>query len=70
LSAWSTIDIHRVAYLREETVIFTEDNAMAYEVSMRFLIPCLTHKTPAKERQEVLERFKAGLYIAIVASKV
>ncbi len=43
---------------------------MAYEVSMRFLIPCLTHKTPVKERQEVLERFKAGLYIAIVASKV
>jgi superfamily II DNA or RNA helicase len=58
------------AHPREKTVIFTEDNATAYEVSTRLLIPCLTHKTPVKERQEVLERFKAGLYIAIVASKV
>src|SRR5919197_185483 len=55
---------------REKMVIFTEDNATAYEVSTCFLIPCLTHKTRVKERQEVLERFKEGLYTAIVASKV
>ena len=58
------------AHPQERTVIFTEDNATAYEVSTRFLIPCLTHKTRIKERQEMLERFKAGLYMAIVASKV
>jgi superfamily II DNA or RNA helicase len=58
------------AHPRERTVIFTEDNATAYAVSTCFLIPCLTHKTKVKERQEVLERFKEGLYTAIVASKV
>ena len=52
------------------TVIFTEDNATAYEVSQRFLIPCLTHQTAVKERQEILDRFKAGTYAAITTSKV
>jgi superfamily II DNA or RNA helicase len=45
-------------------------HATAYEVSTRFLIACLTHKTKIKERQEILECFKSGLYTAIVASKV
>jgi superfamily II DNA or RNA helicase len=58
------------AHPRERTVIFTEDNATAYVISTRFLIPCLTHQTKVKERHEVLERFKEGLYTAIVASKV
>ncbi len=53
-----------------KTVIFTEDNATAYEVSQRFLIPCLTHQSAVKERKAVLERFKDGRYAAIVASNV
>ncbi|MCC8987138.1 MAG: DEAD/DEAH box helicase family protein [Candidatus Contendobacter sp.] len=53
-----------------KAVIFTEDNATAYEVSQRFLIPCLTHQTAVKERQTILERFKSGAYTAIVASNV
>lgn len=53
-----------------KTVIFTEDNATAYEVSQRFLIPCLTHQTVIKERQEILDRFKASAYTAIVTSNV
>lgn len=53
-----------------KTVIFTEDNATAYEVSQRFLIPCLTHHTAIKERQEFLDRFKDGSYKAIVTSNV
>ncbi len=53
-----------------KTVIFTEDNATAYEVSQRFLIPCLTHQTAIKERQEILDRFKASTYTAIVTSNV
>lgn len=52
------------------TVIFTEDNATAYEVSQRFLIPCLTHQTAIKERQDILDRFKAGTYAAITTSNV
>lgn len=53
-----------------KTVIFTEDNATAYEVSQRFLIPCLTHQTVIKERQDMLDRFKSGAYAAIVTSNV
>ena len=53
-----------------KTVIFTEDNATAYEVSQRFLIPCLTHQTAVKERQAILELFKSGAYTAIAASNV
>lgn len=52
------------------TVIFTEDNATAYEVSQRFLIPCLTHQTAIKERQDILDRFKSGAYAAIATSNV
>lgn len=55
---------------RDKTVIFTEDNITAYEVSQRFLIPCISHRTPVKERQDMLEGFKAGVYTAIVTSKV
>jgi superfamily II DNA or RNA helicase len=55
---------------KAKTVIFTEDNATAYEVSQRFLIPCLTHQTPIKERHFILEAFKNGTYLAIVTSKV
>jgi len=54
----------------EKTVIFTEDNITAYEVSQRFLIPCLTHQTQIKERQTILEAFKGGTYKALVTSKV
>ncbi|MEZ5582119.1 MAG: hypothetical protein R3F37_04435 [Candidatus Competibacteraceae bacterium] len=50
----------------EKTVIFTEDNTTAYEVSQRFLIPCLTHQTQVKERQAILEAFKGGTYKALV----
>lgn len=54
----------------DKTVIFTEDNATAYEVSRRFLIPCLTHQTRVKERQFILDSFKSGTYTAIVTSNV
>ncbi|MEZ5578283.1 MAG: helicase-related protein [Candidatus Competibacteraceae bacterium] len=53
-----------------KAVIFTEDNATAYEVSQRFLIPCLTHQTAVKERQAILDHFKSGIFTAIVTSNV
>jgi superfamily II DNA or RNA helicase len=59
-----------VSHAGEKTVIFTEDNLTAYEVSQRFLIPCLTHQTAIKERQAMLDAFKAGTYKALVTSKV
>jgi superfamily II DNA or RNA helicase len=54
----------------EKRVIFTDDNATAYEVSKQFLIPCITHQTKVKERQYILESFKDGSYRSVVTSRV
>lgn len=54
----------------QKTLIFTRENAMAYEVSRRFLIPCITHQTRIKEREEILQGLAAGRYLAIVSSNV
>lgn len=60
------LSLHR----RDRMLIFTQDNATAYEVSRRFLIPTITHQTKVRERGEILERFAEGSYGAIVTSKV
>lgn len=54
----------------QKTLIFTEDNETAYHISTRYLIPCLSHQTKVKERQEMLELFRSGVYRSIVTSKV
>ncbi|MFO7791681.1 MAG: DEAD/DEAH box helicase family protein [Candidatus Saliniplasma sp.] len=54
----------------DRIIIFTRHNEMVYEVSKRFLIPCITHKTGKKERKEILRRFKNGTYSAVVSSQV
>jgi superfamily II DNA or RNA helicase len=54
----------------EQVLIFTQDNATAYAVSRRFLIPVITHQTKVKERSEILERFSNRDYAAIATSKV
>lgn len=53
-----------------KAIIFTQHNDMVYEISNRFLIPFITHKTGKDERQDVLKGFKDGRYMAIVTSKV
>jgi superfamily II DNA or RNA helicase len=60
------LDQHRA----EQVLIFTQDNATAYEVSRRFLIPVITHQTKVKERSDILERFSRREYGAIATSKV
>lgn len=52
------------------TLIFTQDNATAHEVSRRFLVPAITHQTKVKERSEILGRLSSGEYGAVVTSKV
>ena len=52
------------------TIIFTQHNRLVYEISETFLIPFITHKTDKVERLDVLNRFRAGKYSAIVSSKV
>lgn len=60
------LGVHR----RDRTIIFTQDNATAYGVSRRFLVPVITHQTKVKERSEILEGLAQGRYRAIVTSKV
>lgn len=51
-------------------IVFTQDNATAYEVARRFLVPVITHQTKVTERSEILAGLASGTYNAIVTSKV
>ena len=51
-------------------IIFAGSNAMAREVSKRFLIPCMLNHCGKKERLEILEGLESGAYPALVANKV
>jgi superfamily II DNA or RNA helicase len=55
---------------QDRALIFTEDNATAYAVSRRFLVPVITHQTKVRERSEILGRFSRGEYGAVATSKV
>jgi superfamily II DNA or RNA helicase len=50
--------------------IFTEHNKLVHKISRQFLIPSITYRTVGKERSEILDRFKSGVYKAVVTSKV
>ncbi len=51
-------------------IVFTGSNAMARDVSLRFLIPCLLNHSRKQERRDILEGFAQGDYPAIVANQV
>jgi superfamily II DNA or RNA helicase len=53
-----------------KTIIFTQHNKLVFEISDRFLIPFITHKSNKAERQDALNGFKEGRYNALVTSKV
>jgi superfamily II DNA or RNA helicase len=50
--------------------IFTEHNKLVHRISREFLIPSVTYRTTSKERSEVLDRFRSGVYRAVATSKV
>ncbi|MBN1334690.1 MAG: DEAD/DEAH box helicase family protein [Deltaproteobacteria bacterium] len=52
------------------TLVFTDDNATAYRISREMLIPCITHETPARERETILAGLGDGTYRAVVTSRV
>lgn len=54
----------------DRTLVFTQDNATAYAVSRRFLVPAITHQTKVRERSRILEQFSRGEYRVVVTSKV
>jgi superfamily II DNA or RNA helicase len=60
------LDRHR----DDRVLLFTQDNATAYELSRRFLIPIITHVTRVRERSEILAGLAEGRYGAVVTSKV
>jgi superfamily II DNA or RNA helicase len=60
------LDRHR----DDRALLFTQDNATAYRVARRFLVPVITHQTKVTERSDILASFTAGKYAAIVTSKV
>lgn len=54
----------------ERCLVFAGSNAMARDVSLRFLIPCLLSHCGKRERLELLEGFASGKYPALVANQV
>ena len=62
-------DIFRL-HAGSSVLIFTGSNAMARDVSRRFLIPCLLNHCGKKERLDLLEGLRDGVYPALVANQV
>ncbi|CAN5512820.1 DEAD/DEAH box helicase family protein [soil metagenome] len=54
----------------DKCIIFTKSVEEVYALSRRFLIPGITYETPARERKEILDRFREGRYRSIIASDV
>lgn len=54
----------------ERLLVFTADNATAYEIGRRFLLPVLTHHTRLAERRQTLDAFRSGEYPILVTSRV
>lgn len=57
-------------HARDRVLIFTNDNDTVYLIARTFLLPALTHQTDVKERRELLAKFNAGTYPALVTSRV
>ncbi len=53
-----------------KTIIFTQHNSLVHDISNKFLVPFITHKSKKEERQDILKGFREGRYAAIVTSKV
>lgn len=62
-------DLFRL-HVGEPCLIFTGTNAMARDVSRRFLIPCLLSHCGKRERLDVLQGLEQGRYPAVVANRV
>jgi superfamily II DNA or RNA helicase len=54
----------------DRVIIFSYDNATAYQIARTFLVPAITHQTKARERHQILERFHSGEYPILATSQV
>ena len=57
-------------HARDRVIVFAEFNRVVDQVSRTLLIPSITHRTPAAERQAVLDRFRSGRYTKLVTGRV
>ena len=62
-------DIFRL-HKGRQILVFTGSNAMAIEVSRRFLVPTILSHTRKRERLAVLEKFARGEFPVLVANRV
>jgi superfamily II DNA or RNA helicase len=60
------VHVHR----QDRSILFTQDNATAYAVARRFLVPVITHQTKVRERSAILKGLSDGTYRAVATSKV
>ncbi len=63
---WELIQDHS----GERIIIFTDDNATAYEIGRRMVLPVITHHTKSAERKQMLSNFRSGLWPILVTSRV
>jgi len=62
-------DIFRL-HMGQSILVFTGSNAMAIEISLRFLVPTILSHTRKKERLAVLAGFTEGRFPVLVANRV
>ncbi|MFA6929198.1 MAG: DEAD/DEAH box helicase family protein [Lentisphaeria bacterium] len=63
---WELIQQHR----GDRILIFTAENATAYQIGEQFVLPVLTHHSKIAERRQMLDAFRDGTYPILVTSKV
>jgi superfamily II DNA or RNA helicase len=54
----------------DRSIVFTAHTDLVYRLSERFLMPAITHETPADERRGILRRFREGEYSRVVTANV
>ena len=60
------LDRHR----GDRVIVFTASTDLVYRLSERFLLPAITHETATSEREQILDRFRAGEYSRVVTANV
>jgi superfamily II DNA or RNA helicase len=65
-----TVNALLARHASEQVIIFSEFNAVVEALSRSLLVPCITHRTPAAERTEVLDGFRTGRFRVLATGRV
>jgi superfamily II DNA or RNA helicase len=63
---WEILGVHD----KDQVIVFTDDNALAYRIGREFVLPVLTHQTKLAERKTLLDAFRSQVLKVLVTSKV